>query len=289
VPRIADVCDSRAHGAGVREFRPRWWFHAAAHKHVPMMEWNPGEAIKNNVFGTRSVADLADRHGVEQFVMISTDKAVNPTSIMGAPSAWPSSTCQALAAALATRVRHGALRQRARLQRLGGPHLPGADPKGGPVTVTHPEMKRYFMTIPEASQLVLQAGAMGEGGEIFVLDMGEPVKIVDLARGPDPPVGAAPGEDIEIQFTGIRPGEKLFEELEPTRSTPTRRGTPRSSSARRRRPERARPPGAGVPRARGGGARQQRRVVGPSGQMMAGRTPGGVLRVGGLAALPPDR
>ena len=213
LPVVADICDRKRLGAVMRQEGPSAVFHAAAHKHVPMMELNPGEAVKNNVQGSMNVADAAVEAGVEKMVMISTDKAVNPTSVMGCSKRVAELYVQQLSRRSATQfvtVRFGNV-----LGSSGSviPIFKQQIARGGPVTVTHPDMTRYFMTIPEAAQLVLQAGTMGQGGEIYVLDMGDPVRIVDLARDMITLSGLRLGEDIEIVFSGIRPGEKLFEEL----------------------------------------------------------------------------
>ncbi len=212
-PLICNITDKIHVEQIFAKYKPEVVIHAAAHKHVPLMELNPSQAIKNNVMGTKIVADTAEKFGTLNFVMISTDKAVNPTSIMGSSKRIAEMYIQDLSRTSKTlfvTVRFGNV--------LGSegsviPIFKKQIAEGGPVTVTHPEMKRYFMTIPEASKLVLQAATMGKGGEIFVLEMGEPVKIVDLARELITLSGFSPEEDIEIKFTNPRPGEKLFEEL----------------------------------------------------------------------------
>jgi len=213
VPIVADICDSKRLQEVFQLCRPQVVFHAAAHKHVPMMELNPGEAIKNNALGTAKVADAASAIECEVMVMISTDKAVNPTSVMGATKRIAELYVQGMARRSETKfvaVRFGNV-----LGSAGSviPIFKKQIAAGGPVTVTHPEMQRFFMTIPEACQLVMQAGAMANGGEIFYLEMGKLVKIVDLAKDMIRLSGFREGRDIQIKFTGVRPGEKLFEEL----------------------------------------------------------------------------
>ena len=241
LPFIADVGDRTRIEHLFKTEQPAVVFHCAAHKHVPMMESNPGEAVKNNVLGTKTIADAARKFSADAFVMVSTDKAVNPTSVMGASKRVAELYVQSLNGPAVGGLRSAAGESRffAADRRLPTADLPTSPTRfvavrfgnvlassgsvvpifrkqiaaGGPVTVTHKDMRRYFMTIPEASQLVMQAGAIGKGGEIFVLDMGRPMKILDLARAMIKSEGLKPGKDIEIQFSGIRPGEKLYEEL----------------------------------------------------------------------------
>ena len=250
VPYLGDVCDLPRVEQVFREAQPQVVFHCAAHKHVPLMEHNPCEAVKNNVFGTKAIADAAAAHRAQSFVLVSTDKAVNPTSIMGATkrfaelyvqslnSPWPvgpsflvpgplqggteSSIDSTKDHGQRTKEQTAARRTRFVAVRFGNvlgssgsvvPIFQRQIEAGGPVTVTHPQMKRYFMTIPEASQLVMQAGSIGKGGEVFILDMGQPVLILDLARELIVRNGLVPGQDIAIRFSGVRPGEKLYEEL----------------------------------------------------------------------------
>lgn len=210
---IADVQDRHKIFEIMKKHQPYIVYHAAAHKHVPLMERNPEEAVKNNIFGTKNVAEAADTFKVNTFVMVSTDKAVNPPNVMGATKRFAEMLVQHLAA-VSTNTRFVAVRFGNVLGSRGSviPLFKKQIQKGGPVTVTHPDMIRYFMTIPEASRLVIQAGTLAKGGELFVLDMGDPVKIVDLAKNLITLSGYSI-EEIGIEFTGLRPGEKMYEEL----------------------------------------------------------------------------
>lgn len=231
VPFVADIRDRKRMAHMFEKFRPQFAYHAAAYKHVPIMEYNPAEAILTNVLGTKNLADLSVRYGLEKFVMISTDKAVNPTNVMGASKRIAEIYVQATNAHAGSHAFDGLPRRlemgltdstRFITTRFGNvlgsngsviPRFKAQLAKGGPLTVTHPEITRYFMTIPEACQLVLEAGSMGKGGEIFVFDMGESVKIRDLAYKMIRLAGFVPDKDIKVEYTGLRPGEKLYEEL----------------------------------------------------------------------------
>ena len=212
-PVICDVRDRDGIDSVMKAHRPNIVFHAAAHKHVPLMEAVPIEAIQNNVFGTLAMAEAASRYGCKKFILVSTDKAVLPSSIMGATKR----VAEMIVSSMATRSETGfaAVRFGNVLGSRGSliPILKKQIARGGPITITHPEMTRYFMTIPEAAQLIMRAGEFGERGEMFILDMGEPVKIIELAKDMIRMHGLVPGQDIEISFTGMRPGEKLHEEL----------------------------------------------------------------------------
>jgi FlaA1/EpsC-like NDP-sugar epimerase len=213
VPIIADIQDKTKIDQVFKEFNPNIVFHAAAYKHVPLMEEHPDEAVKNNIFGTKIVADLAVENHIDKFVFISTDKAVNPKSVMGASKRIGEMICQALNKKNSTKfisVRFGNV-----LNSQGSviPIFKEQIKNGGPVKVTHPEMTRYFMTTSEACLLVMQAAMMGRGGEVFVLDMGKPVKIKDLAKELIRLSGLEPDKDIAIVYTQPRPGEKIFEEI----------------------------------------------------------------------------
>ncbi|MDQ6812973.1 MAG: polysaccharide biosynthesis protein, partial [Bacteroidota bacterium] len=227
---LGDVKDEKAMNKMFALYMPDIVFHAAAYKHVPMMENHPSEAVRNNVLGTRVLADLAEFYSVERFLFVSTDKAINPTNVMGASKRIAEIYCQSLQSRKIIPVIDEGIIQLAPRKtktkfittRFGNvlgsngsviPRFQEQIAKGGPVTVTHPDIIRYFMTIPEACSLVLEAVTMGNGGEVFLFDMGEPVKILDLAKKMIKLAGLTPAKDIDIKFTGLRPGEKLYEEL----------------------------------------------------------------------------
>ena len=214
---VASICNMKHMEALMSRYRPDYLFHAAAYKHVPMLEDNPGESIFNNIYGTRVIADLAVKYGVKKFVMISTDKAVNPTNVMGCSKR----ICEIYVQSLDKAIKEGHVKGCTQFvtTRFGnvlgsnGSVIPLFDQQiksGGPVTVTHPDVIRYFMLIPEACKLVLEAGTKGSGGEIFVFDMGKPVKIADLANRM---ISLSGAKNVEVKFTGLRDGEKLYEEL----------------------------------------------------------------------------
>jgi FlaA1/EpsC-like NDP-sugar epimerase len=212
---IGNVSDKTRMSRIFRSSRPHIVFHAAAYKHVPMMENNPYEAVKVNIMGTRNIADLSAEYGALKFVMVSTDKAVNPTNVMGATKRVAEMYTQSMNDVNGINTKYIATRFGNVLGSNGSviPLFKKQIEQGGPITVTHPEITRYFMTIPEACQLVLEAGTMGDGGEVFIFDMGEPIKIADLAKKMITLSGLSEGKDIHIEFSGLRPGEKLYEEL----------------------------------------------------------------------------
>lgn len=214
VPIIADIRDKSRLKTVFEQYCPEIIFHAAAHKHVPLMEMQPEEAIKNNIFGTKNMAELANQFGCKQFIMISTDKAVNPTSVMGATKRIAEFILQQMNST-SSNTKYSVVRFGNVLGSRGSvvPLFEKQISRGGPITITHPEITRYFMTIPEAVQLVLQAGALARGGDLFLLNMGQPVKILDMAKELIRLHGLIPEQDIKIIYTGLRPGEKLYEEL----------------------------------------------------------------------------